>query len=182
MEYDVIKQRMDKAVNHLIEELDNIRAGRVNPAILNKVQVEYYGVLTPLNQVGTISVPEARQILITPWDKTVLSAIEKAINKNELGLNPLNDGVSIRLVFPELNEERRKELAKECRALGEEAKIAIRNIRRDAMDIAKGKEKLGEIREDELEVAGEEIQKITDNFVKDVDNLIENKEKEIKEI
>lgn len=182
MDYNVIEQRMDKAIDHLVEELGNIRAGRANPAILNKVQVDYYGMPTPLNQVGTIAVPEARQIQITPWDKSVLTAIEKAINKAELGLNPMNDGVSIRLVFPELNEQRRKELAKECRALGEETKIAIRNVRRDAMDSAKSKQKASEITEDELNSAEEKIQKITDKFVQNIDKLIENKEKEIMEI
>lgn len=182
MDYNVIEQRMDKAIDHLVEELGNIRAGRANPTILNKIQVEYYGMPTPINQVGTISVPEARQIQITPWDKSVLPAIEKAINKAELGLNPMNDGVSIRLMFPELNEQRRKDLAKECRSLGEEAKIAIRNVRRDSMESAKSKQKSAEISEDELNSTEEKIQKITDKFVQNIDKLIESKEKEIMEI
>jgi len=182
MDYNVIEQRMDKAIDHLVEELGNIRAGRANPTILNKIQVDYYGMPTPINQVGTIAVPEARQIQITPWDKSVLPAIEKAINKAELGLNPMNDGVSIRLIFPELNEQRRKDLAKECRALGEEAKIAIRNVRRDSMELAKSKQKAGEITEDELSSSEEKIQKITDKFVQNIDRLVESKEKEIMEI
>lgn len=182
MDYSSIEQRMDKAVSHLIEELGNIRAGRANPAILNKIEVDYYGMNTPINQVGTISVPEARQILITPWDRSVLAAIERAINKAELGINPINDGSSVRLNFPELNEQRRKELAKEVRSYGEDAKIAIRNTRRDAIDEFKAKEKKSEITEDELENSEEKIQKITDKYSQNIDKIIENKEKEIMEI
>lgn len=182
MDYNSIEQRMDKAIEHLVDELGNIRAGRANPAILNKVMVDYYGMPTAINQVGTISVPEARQIQITPWDKSTLSAIEKAINKAEIGINPMNDGVSIRLIFPELNEQRRKELAKEVKSVGEETKVAIRNVRRDAMDSAKSKQKAGEITEDELDVAEEKIQKLTDKYIQNTDKLVENKEKEIMEI
>jgi ribosome recycling factor len=182
MDYNMIEQRMDKAIDHLVEELGNIRAGRANPAILNKVMVDYYGMPTAINQVGTISIPEARQIQITPWDKSTLSAIEKAINKAEIGVNPMNDGISIRLVFPELNEQRRKDLVKEVKSVGEETKVAVRNVRRDAMDSAKNKQKAGEITEDELEINEEKIQKLTDKYIQNIDRLIENKEKDIMEI
>lgn len=182
MDYNIIEQRMEKAIDHLVEEFANVRAGRANPAILNKIEVDYYGVGTPINQVGTIAVPEARQIQIIPWDKSMLSPIEKAINKSEIGINPLNDGSSIRLVFPELNEQRRKELAKEVRSQGEETKIAIRNIRRDAMELAKSKEKSSEITEDELEVVEAKIQKITDKYIQNIDKVVDSKEKEIMEI
>ncbi|MEG1990165.1 MAG: ribosome recycling factor [Clostridia bacterium] len=182
MDYNSIEQRMEKTITHLKEELSNIRAGRANPAILNKVEVEYYGVSTPINQVGTIAVPEARQILITPWDRSVLSVIERAINKAELGINPINDGSSIRLNFPELNEQRRKELAKDVRSNGEDAKVAVRNTRRDVIDEAKAKEKSSEITEDELKSAEDKIQKITDKYIQNIDKIVENKEKEIMEI
>ncbi|MDF2866142.1 MAG: ribosome recycling factor [Clostridia bacterium] len=182
MDYNIIEQRMDKAIDHLVEEFANIRAGRANPAILNKVEVDYYGMSTPVNQVGTIAVPEARQIQIIPWDKGMLSQIEKAINKAEIGINPMNDGSSIRLIFPELNEQRRKELAKDIKSQGEETKVAIRNIRRDAMDLAKNMQKSSEITEDELDSIEEKIQKITDKFIQNIDKVVENKEKEIMEV
>lgn len=182
MEYNLIEDKMNKAVEHLKDELANIRAGRANPAILNKVMVDYYGTPTPLNQVGSISVPEARQILVTPWDKSMLGSVERAIQKADIGINPLNDGNSIRLTFPELNEQRRKELVKECKSLGEESKVAIRNIRRDFIDKAKSEQKSGEITEDELKVVEEKIQKITDKFVDNIDSTISSKEKEIMEI
>lgn len=182
MDYNIIEEKMEKALDHLAEEFGNIRAGRANPAILNKVTVDYYGMSTPINQVGTITVPEARQIQIIPWDKSMLSVIEKAINKSDIGINPMNDGSSIRLVFPELNEQRRKELAKEVKAIGEETKVAVRNVRRDAMDSAKAKQKAAEITEDELEITEEKIQKITDKHIQNIDKLVENKEKEIMEI
>jgi len=182
MEYNIIEDKMNKAVEHLKDELANIRAGRANPAILNKVMVDYYGTPTPLNQVGSISVPEARQILVTPWDKSMLGSVERAIQKADIGINPLNDGNSIRLTFPELNAQRRKELVKECKSLGEESKVAIRNIRRDFIDKAKSEQKSGEITEDELKVVEEKIQKITDKFVENIDSTISSKEKEIMEI
>ena len=182
MEFNLVEEKMNKAIEHLKDELANIRAGRANPAILNKVMVDYYGSQTPINQLGSVSVPEARQILVTPWDKSTLGNIERAIQKADIGINPLNDGNSIRLVFPELNEQRRKELVKECKSLGEEAKVAIRNIRRDAMDKVKANQKAGEITEDELKVSEDKIQKITDKYVDNVDNTISVKEKEIMEI
>lgn len=182
MDYNIIEDKMNKAISHLVEELANIRAGRANPAILNKVMVDYYGVSTPINQVGSISVPEARQILITPWDKSLIGPIERAINVAELGINPVNDGNAIRLTFPELNEQRRKELAKDVKALGEEAKIAIRNIRRDSMETAKNMQKSSEISEDELKGIEDRIQKITDKYVSDVDSEVTKKEKEVMEV
>ena len=182
MDFSLVEQKMEKAIEHLKDELALIRAGRANPAILNKVEVEYYGVLTPINQVGSISVPEARQILITPWDKSVLNSIEKAIQKAEIGINPINDGNAIRLNFPELTEDRRRELVKDAKAIGETSKVAIRNIRRDSIDEAKAAQKSSEITEDELKSAEEKIQKITDKYVEMVDNNISAKEKEIMEI
>ena len=162
MDYQEIEDKMQKAVDYLQEELVAIRAGRANPAILNKVTVDYYGAQTPLNQVGAISVPEARQILITPWDKSLIGPITKAIQMAELGVNPINDGNGVRLTFPELNEDRRKQIVKEVKALGEDAKVAVRNVRRDGIDDAKKQEKAGEITEDELKGAEDKIQKITD--------------------
>ena len=182
MEYEQIEERMKKVINHLEEELGLIRAGRANPAILNKVQVEYYGVMTPINQVATISVPEARQILVAPWDRSMVPACEKAINMAELGVNPINDGNSLRLMLPELNEERRKQLVKQTRTLGEEAKVAVRNIRRDAIDEFKKMQKNSEITEDDLKSNEEEVQKITDKYTDIIDKHLSEKEKEIMEI
>lgn len=182
MEYNIYEQRMDKAINHMEDEFAKVRAGRANVAILNGIKVEYYGMPTDINQVGSISVPEARQIVITPWDKTVLPMIEKAINAAQIGINPTNDGSCIRLIFPELTEERRKELVKEIKKMAEETKVAVRNIRRDAMDDAKKMQKNNEMTEDELKVAEEKIQKITDSYVSKVDTLTQAKEKDIMEI
>ena len=182
MEYEQIEERMEKVINHLEDELGLIRAGRANPAILNKVQVEYYGVMTPINQVATISVQEARQILVAPWDRSMVPACEKAINMAELGLNPINDGTSLRLMLPELNEERRKQLVKQTRTLGEEAKVAVRNIRRDAIDEFKKMQKNSEITEDDLKSNEEEVQKITDKYTDIIDKHLSDKEKEIMEI
>ena len=179
MDYSNIEDRMEKAVGAYERNLSEIRAGRANPAILNKVQVEYYGVMSPINQVATISVPEARQILVTPWDRSMVSACEKAINMAELGLNPINDGNSLRLMLPELNEERRKQLVKQTKNLGEEAKVAIRNIRRDSIDEYKKMQKNSEITEDDLKSNEEDIQKITDKYTAIVDKRLEDKEKEI---
>ena len=182
MEYNLIEDRMQKAIDYLEEELSGIRAGRANPAILNKIMVDYYGAQTPLNQVGSISVPEARQILITPWDKSLLGAINKAIQVAEIGVNPINDGNSVRLTFPELTEERRKQITKEVKSIGEDSKVSIRNIRRDAIDMAKSKQKANELTEDELSVAEEKIQKLTDKFVAKIDTIISAKEKEVMEV
>ncbi|MBQ8379750.1 MAG: ribosome recycling factor [Clostridia bacterium] len=182
MEYELIEEKMQKAIDYLADELAAIRAGRANPAILNKISVEYYGMPTPLNQVGAISVPEARQILITPWDKSLLGAITKAIQVAEIGVNPINDGNGIRLTFPELNEERRKQIVKEVKALGEEAKVAIRNVRRDGIDDAKKLKANGELTEDELKGAEEKIQKITDKYTDKVEKMVSDKEKEVMEV
>ena len=182
MDYQEIEDKMQKAVDYLQEELVAIRAGRANPAILNKVTVDYYGVPTPLNQVGAISVPEARQILITPWDKSLIGPITKAIQVAELGVNPINDGNGVRLTFPELKEDRRKQIVKEVKALGEDAKVAVRNVRRDGIDDAKKQEKAGEITEDELKGAEDKIQKITDKYTAKIDEMISAKEKEVMEV
>ena len=182
MDYVNVEEKMQKALNYLEDELDTIRAGRANPAILNKVRVDYYGTPTALNQLGTIAVPEARQILITPWDKSTLTSIEKAIQKADIGLNPMNDGSSIRLNFPELNEVRRKEIVKAIKNLGEESKVTIRNARREFIDSAKASMKKSEITEDELILEEEKIQKITDKYVKEIEKIITLKDKEIMEV
>ena len=179
MDYSEIKEKMEKALDSLVQRLSEVRAGRANPAILNKVKIDYYGTPTPINQVAGISVPEARMIMIQPWDVSVLKEIEKAILVSEIGINPNNDGKVIRLVFPELTEERRKELVKEIKKYAEETKVVVRNARRDGIDKAKAMQKDGEITEDELKVAEAEIQKITDKNVEEVDNIIASKEAEI---
>ena len=179
MDYSNIKERMEKSIGAFKEKLSEIRAGRANPAILNKVKIDYYGTPTPINQVAGISVPEARLIVIQPWDGSVLKDIEKAILASDIGLNPNNDGKVIRLAFPELTEERRKELAKEIRKIAEEAKVSIRAIRRDGIDEAKAKQKNSEITEDELKSAETEIQKITDKYIDEIDKILADKEKEI---
>ena len=179
MDYTNLKERMEKSIGAFKEKLSEIRAGRANPAILNKVKIDYYGTPTPINQVAGVSVPEARLIVIQPWDVSVLKDIEKAILASDIGLNPNNDGKVIRLAFPELTEERRKELAKEIRKIAEEAKVAIRAIRRDGIDEAKAKQKNREITEDELKSAETEIQKITDKYIDEIDKILADKEKEI---
>jgi ribosome recycling factor len=179
MDYTNLKERMEKSIGAFKEKLSEIRAGRANPAILNKVKIDYYGTPTPINQVAGVSVPEARLIVIQPWDVSVLKDIEKAILASDIGLNPNNDGKVIRLAFPELTEERRKELAKEIRKIAEEEKVAIRAIRRDGIDEAKAKQKNSEITEDELKSAETEIQKITDKYIDEIDKILADKEKEI---
>ena len=179
MDYTNLKERMEKSIGAFKEKLSEIRAGRANPAILNKVKIDYYGTPTPINQVAGVSVPEARLIVIQPWDVSVLKDIEKAILASDIGLNPNNDGKVIRLAFPELTEERRKDLAKEIRKIAEEAKVAIRAIRRDRIDEAKAKQKNSEITEDELKSAETEIQKITDKYIDEIDKILADKEKEI---
>ena len=179
MEFNHIEEKMNKTVNALAESLAEVRAGRANPAILNKIKVDYYGTPTPINQVAGISVPEARLIVIQPWDASILKEIEKEILKSEIGINPNNDGKVIRLAFPELTEERRKELVKDIRKMGEESKVSIRSIRRDGIDEAKAKQKNSEITEDELKGAEDQIQKLTDKKVAEIDNMVATKEKEI---
>ena len=170
--------KMQKSYDYLKDDLASIRAGRANPHVLDKIKVDYYGTPTPIQQVGNVSVPEARIIQIAPWDKTMIKAIEKAIQTSDLGINPSNDGSVIRLVFPELTEERRKQLSKEIRKKGEDAKVAVRNIRRDGNDAFK-KLKGSEVSEDEIEDLNDELQKITDKFIKEIDKAIEEKSKEI---
>lgn len=179
---NLYEEKMDKTISVFRENLAEIRAGRANPAILNKITVDYYGVPTPINQVAGISVPEARMILIQPWDINLLKEIEKEILKADIGINPNNDGKVIRLVFPELNEERRKEIVKDIKKLAEEAKVAVRSIRRDGIDEAKELEKESMITEDDLKRAEEQIQKITDKKIAEIDVILEKKEKEIMSI
>lgn len=179
MEYNEIEERMKKTVSVYEENLAEIRAGRANPAILNKVKVDYYGVPTPINQVAGVSIPEARLIVVQPWDASVLKDIEKAILASDIGLNPNNDGKVIRLSFPELTEERRRDLVKEIKKIAEEAKISIRSIRRDGIEEAKSMQKESLITEDDLRKAEETIQKMTDKKIEDIDNILANKEKEI---
>ena len=179
MDYSEINEKMSKALEVLEQRLAEIRAGRANLAILNKVKIDYYGTPTPINQVAGISVPEARLIVIQPWDASILKEIERAILAADIGINPNNDGKVIRLAFPELNEERRKELVKEVKKIAEEARVAVRGVRRDGIDEAKTKQKNSEITEDELRVAENEIQKITDKNIEEIDKILENKEKEI---
>lgn len=182
MDFKNIEEKMDKTISVLQENFAEVRAGRANPAILNKVKVDYYGVPTPISQVAGISVPEARLIVIQPWDMSVLKEIEKAILASDIGITPNNDGKVIRLSFPELNEERRKELVKNIRKMAEEAKVSIRSIRRDGIDEAKKAQKDGEMTEDDLRNAETEIQKITDKKTEQIDNITANKEKEIMNI
>lgn len=179
MDYTNLKDKMEKAINAYSERLAEVRAGRANPAILNKVKIDYYGTPTPVSQVAGISVPEARLIVIQPWDASVLKEIEKAILAADIGINPNNDGKVIRLAFPELNEERRKEIAKDIKKMAEEAKVVIRNARRDGIDEAKSKQKDGEITEDELKQAENEIQKMTDKSIEEIDSILDKKEKEV---
>ena len=177
--YDV---KMTKTINNLDGELATIRAGRANPHVLDKIAVDYYGSPTPIQQVANVSVPEARMIQIQPWEKSMLKAIEKAILTSDIGINPTNDGTSIRLVFPELTEERRKELSKGISKQGEDAKVVIRNIRRDAMDKFKAMKKSGELTEDDLKAIEKETQDLTDKYCKQIDEMAAAKSKEILEI
>ncbi len=179
MDYNKYEEKMIKSISVFEENLAEIRAGRANPAILNKISIDYYGTPTPINQVAGISVPEARLIVIQPWDASILKEIEKEILKSDIGINPNNDGKVIRLVFPELNEERRKEIVKDIKKMAEEARVAIRSIRRDAIDDAKAMQKNSEITEDELKSAEDNIQKLTDKYVDEIDSILEKKEKEI---
>lgn len=179
MDFTNIEERMMKTISVFEENLSEIRAGRANPAILNKVTVSYYGTPTPINQVAGISVPEARLIVIQPWDMSILKEIERAILASDIGITPNNDGKVIRLNFPELNEERRKEIVKDVRKMGEEAKVAVRAVRRDGIDEFKKKQKASEITEDELKQAEEQIQKLTDKYVEQIDKVADEKEKEI---
>ncbi len=174
----VYDEKMNKTYEHLLGEYQTIRAGRANPHVLDKIKVDYYGSPTPIQQVGNISVPEPRMIQIAPWEKNLIRDIEKAILASDLGITPNNDGTVIRLVFPELTEERRKELVKDVKKKGEEAKVAVRNIRREANDAFKKLIK-EEVSEDEVKDLENEVQKLTDKYVKDIDKAVEDKSKEI---
>ena len=173
------EDKMNKTIDNLAGELQGIRAGRANPHILDKIRVDYYGVETPLQQVGNISVPEPKTILISPWDSSQLKPIMKAIQSSDIGINPTDDGKNIRLVFPDLTEERRKELSKDVKKKGEDAKVAIRNIRRDGVETFKKEAKAGEYSEDFGKDYEDEIQKLTDQFIKNIDEMVEEKTKEI---
>ena len=179
MDYSIIKEKMNKSIDNLREKFSEVRAGRANPAILNKVKIDYYGTPTPINQVAGVSVPEARMIVIQPWDLSVLKEIEKAILASDIGINPNNDGKVIRLAFPELTEERRKELVKDIKKMAEECKVAVRNARRDGIDQAKKEQKDGEMTEDELKQAENKIQEMTDKSIEEIDKILANKENEI---
>jgi len=175
-------ERMEMATMYLNDELQRIRAGRANASLLDRLEVEYYGALTPVNQLASITVPEARMLLITPYDKSSLNDIERAILMSDIGITPTSDGSVIRLIIPQLTEERRKELAKQVGKEAESAKVSVRNIRRDAIDQAKKAEKAKEITEDELHTLEKDIQKVTDDSVKNIDKLAANKEKELLEV
>jgi ribosome recycling factor len=180
--YKDVEEKMNKVIHVLKEELSGLRAGRANPAILDRIFVEYYGVATPINQLGSISVPEARVIVIQPWEPKILKEIEKAIQKSDIGINPNNDGKVIRLMFPILTEERRKELMKTIKKLGEDSKIAVRSVRRDSLEHSKTQKKNGDITEDDLKDAENDIQKLTDKYIIDIDRMVELKDKEIMEV
>ncbi|KPN93154.1 ribosome recycling factor [Lysinibacillus sp. ZYM-1] len=176
------KEKMNKTIAAFSRELSSIRAGRANASLLDRIMVDYYGAPTPINQLAGVSVPEARLLVITPYDKTILGEIEKAIMKSDIGITPTNDGSIIRLMIPALTEERRKDLVKQVKKEAEDAKIAVRNVRRDANDDLKKLEKAGEITEDDLRGYGEDIQKLTDEFIVKVDQVTKDKEKEILEV
>ncbi|HBQ86538.1 MAG TPA: ribosome recycling factor [Syntrophomonas sp.] len=176
------QSRMKKTIEHLTGDFAALRAGRANPAMLDKIMVEYYGEPTPLNQLANINVPEARLLVVQPWDKSSIAGIEKAIMKSDLGVNPTNDGNVIRIAIPPLTEERRKDLVKVVKKMAEEARVAIRNIRREANDLTKATEKEKVISEDEAKKALDDIQKITDNCIKDIDKILQVKEKDIMEV
>ncbi len=179
---DQSKERMNKSIANLQDNMQAIRAGRANPKLLDRISVDYYGTPTPLNQIGNVTVPEARMMVIKPWEKNMLKQIEKAIQTSDLGLNPNNDGEVIRLIFPELNAERRKDLTKQVKKYAEEAKVSVRNIRRDAIEQVKKLKKDSLITEDEQHKAEEDAQKLTDKAIKDIDVIAAAKEKEIMEV
>ena len=180
--YPEQEAKMKKCIDALSHELSTIRAGRASAAVLDKVQVDYYGSPTPIGQVAAITTPEPRTLLVTPWDPQVLRAAEKAILQSEVGITPVNDGKSLRLNFPPLTEERRRDLAKNVKKYGEEAKVAVRNIRRDLLEKLKAQKKKSEITEDDLKIAEKDIQKLTDDYIKEIDKITEKKDKELTEI
>lgn len=177
--YQEFTAKMKKTTEVLTQQFDSVRAGRANPAVLDKLRVEYYGTPTPINQIASVATPDPRSLAIQPWDASSLKLIEKAILESDLGINPTNDGKIIRLVFPQLTEERRKDLIKQVKKYAEEAKVAIRNIRRDAMEHYKELKKKSEITEDDLKDIEKDMQKLTDDFIKDIDTIAAKKEKEL---
>ena len=179
---DNIKERMEKSINALESELGTIRAGRANPTVLDKITVDYYGAPTPINQMASISVAEARILVVQPYDASQLKPIEKAIQASDLGINPANDGRVLRITFPQLTEDRPKELSKQVSKICEESKVAVRNVRRDGMDKIKAKKKANEITEDDVKEAEKDIQKLTDKFIEQIDKIGEAKNKEIMSI
>ena len=181
-DYKVYSDKMRKSIDAVNADFASVRAGRANASVLDRISVDYYGSPTPIQQIAAIASPDPRQLVITPWDGSLLRPIEKAILESDLGINPQNDGRIIRLVFPQLTEERRKELTKQVKKYGEESKVAIRNIRRDAMDAIKAMKKKSEITEDEQKVAEKDLQKVTDDYVKKVDEMAAKKEKELMEL
>ena len=179
MDYTAYEGKMKKTIEVLGQEFGAIRAGQANASVLDRINVDYYGQATPIGQVASISAPEPRTLMIQPWDASLLKAIEKSLLTSDLGINPQNDGRVIRLIFPQLTEERRKELAKQVSKLGEDAKVAIRNVRREAVDAFKAKKKKSEITEDDLSAAEKDIQNLTDKYIKEVEGVVSNKEKEL---
>ena len=178
-EYKVYEEKMKKSIESVANDFAAVRAGRANASVLNRIHVDYYGTPTPIQQIASVGSPDPRTLVITPWDASALKAIEKAILEADLGINPQNDGKAIRLSFPQLTEERRKELVKQIRKYNEGGKVAIRNIRRDALEAFKKMQKASEITEDELKMAEKDLQKLTDDSCKELDKLLENKEKEL---
>ena len=181
-EYKVYEEKMKKSIESVANDFAAVRAGRANASVLNRIHVDYYGTPTPIQQIASVGSPDPRTLVITPWDASALKAIEKAILESDLGINPQNDGKAIRLSFPQLTEERRKDLVKQIRKYAENGKVAIRNIRRDAMESFKKKEKASEITEDDLKQAEKDLQKLTDDSSKKIDELLARKEKELMEI
>lgn len=181
-EYKIIEEKMKKTIQVLKDELTGVRAGRANPAILDKLAVDYYGTPTPINQIASVTVPEARVIMIQPWEAKMIKDIEKEIQKSDIGINPNNDGKVIRLIFPMLTEERRKELTKVVKKYGEDAKVAIRAIRRDGIEHMKTLKKDGELTEDDLKTAEKDIQNMTDKYIAEIDKVVEQKDAEILEV
>lgn len=176
------EERMNRRIDHLCQEFSEIRAGRANPAVLDKVKVDYYGTPTPVNQLAAVSVTEARTLTIQPWDASVLKQVEKAIQVSDIGINPQNDGKIIRLIFPPLTEDRRKEIVKDVQKIAEDTKIQIRNVRRDAIEKLKAMKKAGELTEDDLKLGEKKVQDLTDKFVKNVEKISADKQKEILEM
>ena len=181
-DYKVYSDKMRKSIDAVNADFASVRAGRANASVLDRISVDYYGSPTPIQQIASVSTPDARSLLIQPWDGSVLKGIEKAILASDLGINPQNDGRAIRLVFPALTEERRRDLAKQVKKYSEDAKVAVRNIRRDAMDKFKKEQKKGEITEDDLKDLEKDMQKLTDDYIKEVERIADEKEKELMEI